>query len=51
MSRYATPAKGHMPFPGHRTCAEWDRPVNLNAKSEKLAKEKEADDDRSGTLI
>ena len=30
MSAGTIPARGHMPFPGHRTCAEWDRPVHLN---------------------
>ena len=29
MSAWTKPAVGHMPFPGHRTCAEWDTPVRL----------------------
>ena len=27
-----TPAKGHMPVPGHRTVAEWDKPVSCNVR-------------------
>lgn len=32
MSNYARPAIGHMPFPGHRTVAEWNRPYGTGAK-------------------
>lgn len=44
MSNLARPAVGHMPFPGHRTCAEWDRPIttNLPARDKSLASHTEA---------
>lgn len=34
----ATPAQGHMPFPGHRTVAEWDRRYGPHSEKPKQAK-------------
>lgn len=34
MIGYPRPARGHMPFPGHRTCAEWGPEAFADALAE-----------------